>query len=233
MLEAVADAGRPLPVKAIARRCDLNLSTAYHLVRTLSYEGYLRRLTGGGYVVGPQLASHFGELAGSLGRRPATNAVLRHLAQTTGHTAYLARLEDGQVIIIDVVEGTRSPYLEDLQVGLETAVHATALGKALLATLPAGQRRGVLGRTGLRPFTRNTPTEPAQVEAEIKALRPGDVAVESGQFREHVSCAGTVVPGEQAGRWLAVGVSTRGLDLPAPLLQRLRLAADDLRSGAV
>jgi DNA-binding IclR family transcriptional regulator len=133
------------------------------------------------------------------------------------------------VVITDVVEGIRSPYLEDLQVGLETAAHATALGKALLATLPAGQRRGVLGRAGLRPFTRNTPTEPAQVEAEISALRPGDVAVENGQFRDEVSCAGTVVPGQVPGQWWAVGVSTRGLDLPDGLVGRLRLAAADLR----
>ena len=36
-----------LPVKAIARHCDLNVSTSYHLVRTLAYEGYLVRLDNG------------------------------------------------------------------------------------------------------------------------------------------------------------------------------------------
>jgi DNA-binding IclR family transcriptional regulator len=232
VLEQVAEAGRPLPVKVIARRCELNLSTAYHLVRTLCYEGYLLRLPAGGYVVGPELAGRFGSLAGVLGRRPATHEVLRLLAETTGHTAYLAELDGGRVVIADVVEGGRSPYLEDLQVGLETAAHATALGKALLATLPSNQRRGVLRRTGLRPFTRNTPTEPDQVEAEISALRPGDVAVENGQYRDEVSCAGTVVPGREPGHWVAVGVSTRGLDLPEALVRQLRMAADDLRSGA-
>ena len=29
-----------LPVKTIARLCALNISTTYHLVRTLAYEGY-------------------------------------------------------------------------------------------------------------------------------------------------------------------------------------------------
>jgi hypothetical protein len=38
---------------------------------------------------------------------------------------------------VDLAEGDRSPWLEDLQPGLETAAHAIALGKALLATLPA------------------------------------------------------------------------------------------------
>jgi len=49
-MEEVSQSPRPLPVKVIARRCQLHLSTAYHLVRTLHYEGYLERRPGGGYV---------------------------------------------------------------------------------------------------------------------------------------------------------------------------------------
>jgi IclR helix-turn-helix domain len=56
IIEEVSGSARPLPVKVIARRCQLHLSTAYHLVRTLCYEGYLVRLPGGGYVVGSGLA---------------------------------------------------------------------------------------------------------------------------------------------------------------------------------
>jgi hypothetical protein len=44
-----------LPVKAIARRAGLNISTTYHLVRTLAYEGYLVRLPTGCYEVGAEL----------------------------------------------------------------------------------------------------------------------------------------------------------------------------------
>jgi DNA-binding IclR family transcriptional regulator len=52
IMEEVSRSARPLPVKVISRRCQLHLSTTYHLVRTLCYEGYLVRLPGGGYVVG-------------------------------------------------------------------------------------------------------------------------------------------------------------------------------------
>ena len=59
IIERVAASPRPVPVKVIARQCELNLATAYHLVRTLCYEGYLVRLASGGYVVGPQVAERF------------------------------------------------------------------------------------------------------------------------------------------------------------------------------
>ena len=230
ILEEVARSPRPLPVKVIARRCQLNLSTAYHLTRTLSYEGYLVRQADGGYTIGSQLAARFHEVTASLRRPPGTRAVLQHLAGVTGHTAYLAALSAGRLLIIDLAEGSRSPWLEDLQVGLEAAAHATALGKALLATMDRPARRCVLAEQGMRPFTRSTPVDPGQMEHELVQLRPGDLVTEHGQFREDVCCAGVAIRGRDS--WWAVGASARGLSLPAPLLTELRLAATDLAGAA-
>ncbi len=84
VLEQVAQAERPLPVKVIARRCGLNLSTTYHLIRTLCYEGYLIRQADRTYALGSQLAERFHELVGSFQRPPSASAVLRHLAATGG-----------------------------------------------------------------------------------------------------------------------------------------------------
>jgi DNA-binding IclR family transcriptional regulator len=234
IIEEVSGSPRPLPVKAIARRCQLHLSTAYHLVRTLCYEGYLVRLSSGEYVAGSGVAERFHELMNSLRRPPRARAVLQHLADTTGHTAYLACISAGRLVVVDVAEGGRSPWLEDLQPGLETAAHATALGKALLATLPGRARSSLLAEHGMRPFTPNTVTEPAQIEAEVTRLRPGDLVTEYGQFRDEVCCAGVAIPGGSdssgpgAGGWWALGSSARGLTLPGPLLAELRVAAADL-----
>jgi DNA-binding IclR family transcriptional regulator len=231
IIEEVSRSPRPLPVKVIARRCQLHLSTAYHLVRTLCYEGYLVRLPDGGYVAGSEVAERFHELMNSLRRPPRSRAVLQHLAGTTGHTAYLAGISAGRLVIVDLAEGGQSPWLEDLQPGLETAAHATALGKALLTTLPVRARAGLLAEHGMRPFTANTVTKPAHLEAELSGLRPGDLVVEHGQFREEVCCAGVAIPG--AGSWWALGISARGLSLPAPLLAQLRVAAADLSGGVL
>jgi DNA-binding IclR family transcriptional regulator len=228
IMEEVSRSPRPLPVKVVARRCELRLSTAYHLVRTLCYEGYLVRLPDGGYVAGSGVAERFHEVMNSLDRPPRARAVLVHLAATTGHTAYLACLSGQRLVIVDMAEGDRSPWLEDLQPGLETAVHATALGKALLATLPGRDRKSLLAGQGMRPFTPNTVTEPAQLETELAGLGPGDPVTEAGQFRDQVCCAGAAVPGTDPGSWWALGISARGLNLPRSLLGELQFAATDL-----
>ena len=147
-----------LQVKAIARRCGLNLSTTYHLVRTLAYEGYLVRLPDGSYVVGDQIARRFHDLMDSLARPPASTSVLRTLVDHTSLSAYLGTISGPSVIVAECVEGPRSPYLEDFESGLEVAAHATALGKALLASMPRPERRQFLRQQELRPFTARTRT---------------------------------------------------------------------------
>ncbi|MEU8360409.1 helix-turn-helix domain-containing protein [Nonomuraea sp. NPDC048882] len=224
VLEEVSRADRPLSVKVIARRCGLNLSTSYHLVRTLCYEGYLHRRPDGDYMIGSKVAERFHEMLEAFERPPRAAEVLRQLAAESGHTAYLAQLTDARLVVVDVAEGPRSPWLEDLQAGLETAPHATALGKALLLSLPPRIRRGILTEYGLRRFTSATPTSVEDVEEELALLRPGQVVEEYGQFREDVACAGAVVPGTQ---W-AIGISTRGLSIPALARARLREALRDL-----
>jgi DNA-binding IclR family transcriptional regulator len=231
IIEEVSGSPRPLPVKVIARRCQLNLSTAYHLVRTLCYERYLVRLPDGGYVAGSQVAERFHDLMGTLDRPAQARAVLRHLSDVTGHSAYLACISAGRLVIVDMAEGGRSPWLEDLQPGLETAAHATAVGKALLTTLPGRARSSLLTEHGMRPFTPNTVTEPDEIEAELGPLRPGDVVTEHGQFRDEVCCAGVAIPGPDG--WWALGSSARGLDLPEPLLAELQVAAADLSGRGV
>src|SRR5689334_22353199 len=102
VLEEVGASPAPLTVKAIARRCELNLSTAYHLVRTLSYEGYLTRGSDGRYRLGSSVALRFHDLLTSLRQPPEVHRVLRHLSAVTRRTTYLGRFVSGRIMITDL-----------------------------------------------------------------------------------------------------------------------------------
>ncbi len=217
------------PVKTIARRCALNISTTYHLIRTLAYQGYLVRLPDGTYVIGDAVARRFHDLVASLERPPDTAAVLRQLTERVGLSAYLGLLRDDRVTVVEVAEGPGSPYLEDFEKGLDVSAHATALGKALLTTMTPRTRRTLLLRQGLAPFTSRTRTDPSRLEEELGALRPGVPVVEHGEFREDVACAAALVPTRRtAGPVWALAVAVRGEDVPAEVGVELALAAADL-----
>lgn len=230
VLEVISSAPG-LPVKAIARRAELNISTTYHLVRTLAYEGYVVRLSDGCYEAGPEVPRRYHDLVTSFEAPPAAGRVLRHLTEVTGLSAYLGLVRNGRVIVADMTEGPGSPYLEDLEIGLDVAAHATALGKALLASMPRAQRRQYLAEQGLRPFTRNTQTDPAAFESDLRLLDLSKPVIEHGEYRENVSCAAGVVPRREPDEpYWTVGVSIRGDELSPRVGIEVMRAARDLAS---
>jgi len=81
ILEEVGAAPEGLHVKQIARRAGLSAATAYHLVRTLRYEGYLIRRDSGRYVLGLEIASRFRDLMMTFGHPPRMHAALSHLSR--------------------------------------------------------------------------------------------------------------------------------------------------------
>jgi DNA-binding IclR family transcriptional regulator len=232
VLEVVGEAPQGLPPKAVARRAGLHLSTTYHLLRTLEYEGYLVRTTDGDYRLGLAIARRFRDLQTALDGRPATTAVLRRLSTVTGRSAYLARFVDGRIAITSVVETAGSPHLEDLVPGFDEGAHATALGKSLLSTLARPRRRAYLREQGLRPFTGATVCDPVALDHELGAAVTDRVYVEQGQYRHAVSCAAALVPtGDPDDPWwsVAVSASTPAFTRDRPALVRaLQVAAVDL-----
>lgn len=193
VLEAVGRAPRGLTVKQIARRCELTVATTYHLVRTLAYEGYVIRREDGTYIVGLEVADRYRELVAAFRGPPSIGETLRRAAIETGYSHFVGRFVGGRVAITAAAEGPRSPYLEDLMPGYDEGAHATALGKALLATLTADQRFRYLKEWGMRQFTQHTLTTPEAFEADLAAGDRRGMQVEMNQYRQGVGCASVMV----------------------------------------
>jgi DNA-binding IclR family transcriptional regulator len=70
--------------------------------------------------------------------------LLYDLASTTGHVSNLAVMEEGRALLIDEVFAAERPVPR--MVGAHLPLHATALGKVLLAAQPTAVRRKIIGR---------------------------------------------------------------------------------------
>ncbi|MER5857216.1 IclR family transcriptional regulator [Streptomyces sp. NPDC059688] len=156
LLEAVSAHENGAPAKQLARETGLPLATAYHLLRTLVHDGYVRKLGDGGFVLGDKLqALHVaGRDQALLSRvRPTLAALRDELATAT----YLTFYEEGEIRVAEIVDGPRAPRV-DLWVGFEDAGHATALGKSVLRELDEQSRRDYLSRHHLSDLTPRTIT---------------------------------------------------------------------------
>ncbi|MEU1404852.1 IclR family transcriptional regulator [Streptomyces sp. NPDC005728] len=156
LLEAVSAHENGAPAKQLARETGLPLATAYHLLRTLVHDGYLRKLDDGGFVLGDKLRSLHaaGNVQTLLSRVRPTLAALR---DELGGAAYLTFYEEGEIRVAEIVDSPRTPRV-DLWVGMEDAGHATALGKSVLRELDVESRRDYLSRHHLADLTPRTIT---------------------------------------------------------------------------
>ncbi len=208
VLESVGGTPRGLTVKQIARRCDLTVATTYHLVRTLAYEGYVIRRDDGTYGVGLEVSDRFRELVEAF-RAPTTIIDrLRRAAQESGYSHYIGRFVNGRIALTAVAEGPRSPYLEDLVPGFDDGAHATALGKALLATMRPEDRTRYVKESGMRTYTRATLDSPEALESDLSIGERRGMQLELGQFRNGIGCAAlTVVSDRDPERRMVLAVA--------------------------
>lgn len=222
LLDAVGASDRPLPAKALARRTELPLPTTYHLLRTLVHERYLAR-SDGGYVLGERLVSLAAPKSGVLARAARCRPLLAQLHDQLHAAAYLSVLdESGRIVLAEVVDSPETPRV-DLWVGFDDAAHATALGKAVLASIDAGSRREYLSDRPLPDLTPHTITDPRLLLRQLQV--PRAYALDHEEYAIGTACIAASVPSSSLTAAVAVSV-------PARQLTRVMERSDALRRTA-
>ncbi len=96
----------------------------------------------------------------------ASQESMQALMKETGETANLAIAEGGDVIFVSQVE-THNPIRAFFRPGTRTPMHASGIGKALLAAMPRDAVTAILRRSGLQEFTANTLITPEALFADL------------------------------------------------------------------
>ncbi len=151
--------------------------------------------------------------------------ILTGLRDELSAAAYLSVLSNGEIRLAEVVDSPATPRVE-LWVGFEDASHATAVGKAVLSALPAGDRRDYLHRHGLADLTPHTVTDPRVLMRQLGA--GSSYAVDREEYALGTACVAVVVPAATPPEAVAVSVPTRRLPGVLGKSDALRRAAQGL-----
>lgn len=225
LLEAAGSHANGAPAKQLARETGLALGTTYHLLRTLVHEGYLQRLSDGGYVLGDRidgLRQDSREQAMLTRVRPTLTSLRDELSAAT----YLCFYEDGEIRVRDVVDGPKAPRTE-MWVGFADGGHATALGKCVLGSLSDAARRDYLARHPLYDLTPNTAKNTSDLLRRLDEERRGGLALDREEYLIGTACA--AVPITDGTRIGALGVSVHASRLDGIQAARHRLTATAAR----
>ncbi|MFJ4004468.1 IclR family transcriptional regulator [Streptomyces sp. NPDC090023] len=204
ILELFLDGDGTLSAPDIVRRLDLPRTTVHELVSTLAARSYLVPVPGqpGRYRLGVrpyQLGSRYAE---QLDLAAEGREVARGVAETCDETVHVALLEDTDVIYIAKVDSTHAVRMVSAA-GRRLPAHCTAVGKMLLASLPAPELAArVPDGAELAAMTPDSLTDPGELRDALADIRRRGVAVERRESNPDVSCVAAPVR-DRTGRVVA------------------------------
>lgn len=221
ILEALA-AMPNMTVAEVANEVDLPLSTVYRLLETLQARGFVDHdEQAGGYSIGLQ-AFHVGN---AFVRRNtlvgAANSEMINLVQDVNETVNLALRDRHEAVYLHQVEGSRLVKMFT-QVGARTPLHASGVGKVLLAWEDGQLVQELLTQAGLVSFTPNTMTRYGDVLLELRKTRDRGYGLDWEERELGVVCVAAPVRNH-------LGTVIAALSVSVPLV---RLGGGDMETFA-
>lgn len=218
ILDAFPGRSARLTLEDVARATHLPRSTAHRILDQLLKLDWLEH-SRFGYSLGSR-ALHLGGVADDTSElRAAASMHLHSLMLNTGLTVHLAVLDEGRIHYLDKI-GARFAASVPSRVGGFAPAHCTALGRAMLAYLPAEDVDVCVGED-LRAMTGKTVADLQALHHELNRVRGRHgIAFERSECFDNIACVAAAIhaPEGPIGAISLVGDRTTPLERVAPLV---------------
>jgi DNA-binding IclR family transcriptional regulator len=182
LLNIVSSAPAPMTFTELLRAGSLPKATLHRILATLTREGLLRHdpFTKT-YRLGLRLLELAHEVWGDFDLRLAAQDELVRLRNAVRETVHLAVLDAGRVVLIAVEDAGRDVQ-PGSKVGMKLPVHATALGKVIVAYLDPARQLELLAGLNLTSYSLATMTNLTDLRRELDLTRARGYAIELDEY---------------------------------------------------
>lgn len=206
LLAIIAEADG-LSLTSVAQRAGIAPSTAHRILATLKAGGFVHcDDSRGGYLIGVQAFRVGSAFLRNRKLVDVGRSVMRRLLEATGETVNMAIEIESQVVFILQMESHHAIRAFH-RPGARGPMHASSLGKAMLAALTDEAISQRLHRTGMPRFTEWTIVDPDALLADIATVRKRGWAVDDQEQSEGMRCVGAAVYNEHGEVLGAISVS--------------------------
>lgn len=212
LLEELRDSETGLGVNELARRVGVNASTASRLLATLETAGMVQRdPTGGPYRLGLALVTLAERVISRLDVQSLARPLLVQLMEATGETTTLSLPGEREAITVDSVP-SRSSVVSMARLGRPSVLHATSVGKVMLA-FGGGQ---LPRERDLVRLTPHTITDRADLASEVRAVRERGYGTVFGEREVDVNSIAAPVWDRTGGLAAIIGIQAPASRLEDP-----------------
>jgi len=227
MLETVAQQPEGLSNAQISRKLKIPKSSASYILRTLETQGYLHRdEETAKYRVGLKILSLSRGALSGIDVREVALPVMRHLMEKTHLTCHLAILDGPDAVYIEKVE-PQGFLRVDTWVGRRMRVHATSVGKALVAYIPPERLEKIVSERGMEKRTPKTITALPRLLKELEKVRAQGYAVDDEENNLGARCVGAPVFNQHGTIEASLGLSGTIHQINAHTMPRIVEALKD------
>jgi IclR family KDG regulon transcriptional repressor len=192
ILELLSREQHGLNLTEIGNRLDLHKSTVYRLLQALKERGYIEKSAQGSYRLGMEFIELSSLYLNNLELKTEAQPVLRELSSLSGNTAFLATLQENEVVYIDKME-THNSLRKYSIIGQRAPLYCTALGKSMLTGMAEEQIRKLYGGVDLKAYTDRTITSVDALVVEIETIRRRGWSVDDEEYEEGLRCIGAPI----------------------------------------
>ncbi|HEY3840962.1 MAG TPA: IclR family transcriptional regulator [Bryobacteraceae bacterium] len=189
-------------------------STTHRLLANLTARGYVEKNDAGRYRLGLKLLALGATVRQRHGLRDIVRPFMVDLRDRFGETVNLGCLQGDEVLYLEIVE-SQHPIRVTGSLGVLDPVHATAIGKSIVAALPSASRPVIRNWKCLTP---STILEQDEFRAELEKTHKRGYALDDEESMEGGRCIGVAI--------LHRGNPVAGLSVSGPIsrLTRERIA---------
>lgn len=172
----------------IAAASEQPASTAYRILITLQKHGIVEfDETGQLWHVGLESFRIGSSFLGRSSVVEQSRPVMQNIMALTGETANLAIVDGAEVVFVSQVE-TQEPIRAFFRPGTRSPVHASGIGKALLAYFPKTQVDSILNVQNMTAFTDKTITDKEALVADLAQIRSRGWAIDDEERTTGMRC---------------------------------------------
>lgn len=235
LLNVLAGSDQGLTLSEIAQRAALAVSTTHRLLSTLQQENFVRFDPERGlWTVGVQSFIVGSAFLRSRDLTSIARPVMWQLMERSGETVNLAVEDRGEAIYIAQIE-CRKTMRAIAKPGGRAPMHASGVGKALLAGLPDEEVDRIIALNGLPPATEKTISTPGQLRADLRLIRKRGFAIDDEESAIGLRCIAASVLDEFGRSTAALSLSGPtariGDELLEPLSDAVRAAAAQITAA--
>jgi IclR family acetate operon transcriptional repressor len=207
LLNALAAQDDGLGLSEVAKRVGLAVSTAHRLLTTLQQEGFVRFDDQRGvWTIGVQAYVVGSAFLRARELTAIARPVMRQLMEESGETVNLAVEDRGEAIYVAQVE-SRQMMRAITRPGGRAMMHASGVGKALLAAMPQADWENIVTSHGLARETEKTLSTLNGLRAELDAIRKRGYALDDEENAVGLRCVAAAIYDEHAQPIAALSLS--------------------------